>query len=210
MGAVDDLRYFGPRLGPLRAAGLLARKVGKRLARERVAREAVRPAVVNIRIIRSTTSGGIGTMCDSYEGLVENLDYKSIRYPGHAELMNFFFHELLMREDRDQAGKILVNAKPPVGEDVVYVHVSVEGWIANRLSREEFVRTFIPAAITGKKRRAIGWTTAASVCAVVEMVDRGELPGKGLILQENVSLERFLTTVNGRLYDGKPHGGTRR
>ncbi|MBT8353769.1 MAG: saccharopine dehydrogenase NADP-binding domain-containing protein, partial [Desulfofustis sp.] len=61
-----------------------------------------------------TTSGGIGTMCDTYEGLVENLDYKSIRYPGHAELMNFFFHELLMREDRDQAGKILVNAKPPV------------------------------------------------------------------------------------------------
>ena len=157
-----------------------------------------------------TTSGGIGTMCDSYEGLVENLDYKSIRYPGHAELMNFFFHELLMREDRDQAGKILVNAKPPVSEDVVYVHVSVEGWIANRLSREEFVRTFIPAAISGKKRRAIGWTTAASVCAVVEMVDRGELPGKGLILQENVSLERFLATVNGRLYDGKPHGGTRR
>lgn len=152
-----------------------------------------------------TTSGGIGTMCDTYEGLVENLDYKSIRYPGHAELMNFFFHELLMREDRDQAGRILVNAKLPVSEDVVYIHVSVEGWVASRLSREEFVRTCIPATIAGKKRRAIGWTTAASVCAVVEMVDSGELPGSGLVRQENISLERFLATVNGRLYDGKPH-----
>jgi saccharopine dehydrogenase-like NADP-dependent oxidoreductase len=156
-----------------------------------------------------TTSGGIGTMCDTYEGLVENLDYKSIRYPGHAELMNFFFHELIMREDRDQAGKILVNAKPPVSEDVVYIHVSVEGWTANRLSREEFVRTCAPLTIAGKERRAIAWTTAASVCAVVEMVHHGVLPGKGLIRHENISLESFLATANGRLYDGKEHGGGR-
>ncbi len=47
-----------------------------------------------------TTSGGLGTMCETYHGLVENLDYKSIRYQGHAALMNFFLHELLMREDR--------------------------------------------------------------------------------------------------------------
>ncbi|MGI9538400.1 MAG: saccharopine dehydrogenase family protein, partial [Desulfocapsaceae bacterium] len=153
-----------------------------------------------------TTSGGIGTMCDTYEGLVENLDYKSIRYPGHAELMNFFFHELLMREDRDRAGLILVNAKPPVSEDVVYIHVSVEGWIGKRLSREEFVRTCVPVTIGGKECRAIGWTTAASVCSVVEMVSSGELPGRGLIRQENISLERFLATNNGRLYDGRPHG----
>jgi len=39
-----------------------------------------------------TTSGGLGTMCETYEGLVDNLDYKSIRYPGHAALMNFFFY----------------------------------------------------------------------------------------------------------------------
>ena len=153
-----------------------------------------------------TTSGGIGTMCDTYEGLVENLDYKSIRYPGHAALMNFFFHELLLREDRDRAGNILVNAKPPVSEDVVYIHVSVEGWIGNRLSREEFVRTCLPVSIGGKQRRAIGWTTAASVCSVVEMVSSGELPEKGLVRQENISLEKFLATSNGRLYDGRPHG----
>ena len=41
------------------------------------------------------TSGGCATMCETYDGKVENLDYKTMRYPGHAELMNFFFHELL-------------------------------------------------------------------------------------------------------------------
>jgi len=154
-----------------------------------------------------TTSGGAGTMCETYSGRVENLDYKSIRYPGHAELMNFFFHELLMREDRGAAGKILVNAKPPVSDDVVYIHASAEGWAAGQLIREEFVRTCVPIECAGQRRRAIGWTTAASVCSVVELVSNGTLPSSGFIKQENIALEDFLATSNGRLYDGLPHGG---
>ncbi len=155
-----------------------------------------------------TTSGGLGTMCETYEGRVDNLDYKSIRYPGHASLMNFLLHELLMREDRVGTGKLLVNAKPPVNDDVVYIHASVEGWIAGgQLAREEFVRAYPPVEIAGKERRAIAWTTATSICAVVEMVNSGALPGKGFVKQEEIPLKTFLATHNGRLYDGKVHGG---
>jgi hypothetical protein len=100
-----------------------------------------------------TTSGGLGTMCETYGGRVENLDYKTIRYPGHAKLMNFFFHELLMRKDRKKAGEILVHAKPPVTEDVVYVHASAEGWKGETLSRDEFVRAYYPVEIAGKMAR---------------------------------------------------------
>ncbi len=154
-----------------------------------------------------TTSGGLGTMCETYHGLVENLDYKSIRYQGHAALMNFLLHELLMREDRAHAGKILVNAKPPVSEDVVYIHASAEGRQNDHLNREEFVRAYSPIEIAGKMRRTIAWTTAASICAVVEMVNSGALPEKGFIKQEEIPLAAFLATHNGRLYDGRPHGG---
>lgn len=154
-----------------------------------------------------TTSGGLGTMCETYDGLVDNLDYKSIRYQGHAALMNFLLHELLMREDRVNVGKILVNAKPPVSEDVVYIHASVEGWINGRLTREEFVRDYSPVKIAGKARRTIAWTTAASICAVVEMVNSGALPDRGFIKQEEIPLATFLATHNGRLYGGQPHGG---
>lgn len=163
-------------------------------------------AIDGIQFEAFTTSGGIGTMCETFNGLVENLDYKSIRYPGHAELMNFFFHELLMREDREAAGKILVNAKPPVSEDVVFIHASAEGWVGDRITREELVRTCLPVDICGKSRRAIAWTTAASVCAVVEMVRSGDLPDRGLVTQEKIPLDRFLATRCGRLYDGKSHG----
>lgn len=154
-----------------------------------------------------TTSGGLGTMCETYLGKVENLDYKSIRYAGHAQLMNFFFHELLMREDRERAGKILVNAKPPVSDDVVYVHASAEGWQQGNLAREEFVNAYFPLDIAGHSWRAISWTTAASVCAVIEMVSNGTLSGKGFIKQEEIPFGAFVRTSNGRLYSGQPHGG---
>jgi saccharopine dehydrogenase-like NADP-dependent oxidoreductase len=112
-----------------------------------------------------------------------------------------------MREDRTSAGRILVNAKPPVSEDVVYIHASVEGWIAGNLSREEFVKVYSPLKIAGEKRRTIAWTTAASICAVVEMVRSGILPTQGFIKQEAISLDAFLATHNGRLYAGLGHGG---
>ena len=33
------------------------------------------------------TSGGIGTLCDTLEGKVRTLNYRTIRYPGHAAIM---------------------------------------------------------------------------------------------------------------------------
>jgi saccharopine dehydrogenase-like NADP-dependent oxidoreductase len=147
-----------------------------------------------------TTSGGLATMCDTYHGKVENIDYKTMRYPGHMDLMNFFFHELLMRNRREEAGQILVHAKPPVDDDVVYVHVAAEGVSDSRPARKEFVRAYRPIEIAGKHRTAISWTTSASVVAIIEMVRDGKLPQQGFIKQEDIALDDFLATSTGSLY----------
>lgn len=147
-----------------------------------------------------TTSGGLGTMCETYLGRVDNMDYKTMRYPGHVDLMNFFFHELLMREDRQKAGEILINAKPPVDEDVVYVHVAAEGMIDGKLARKEFIGAYKPLMIAGKSRTAIAWTTAGSVVAVIEMVRDGKLPSSGFLKQEDISLSALLETRTGSFY----------
>jgi saccharopine dehydrogenase-like NADP-dependent oxidoreductase len=147
-----------------------------------------------------TTSGGLGTICETFHGKVANVDYKSMRYPGHMRLMNFFFHELLMRERRDLAGEILTNAKPPVNSDVVYIHVSSEGTLDGRLQRREFVRAYRPITLAGVEQTAIAWTTSASVVAVIQMVRDGTLPQQGFLKQEEIPLERFLATATGRLY----------
>lgn len=141
-----------------------------------------------------TTSGGVGTFCESYVDRVDNIDYKTMRYPGHMEAMKFFLHELLMGERRELAGEILTNAKPPVEDDVVYVHVASEGHVAGQLSRHEYVRAFRPRTIAGKQRTAIAWTTASSLVSVIEMVRDRLLPQRGFLKQEDIPLDGFLAT----------------
>jgi saccharopine dehydrogenase (NAD+, L-lysine-forming) len=158
--------------------------------------------VNGVKLEAFTTSGGLGTMCSTMLGRIDNLDYKTMRYPGHMELMNFFFHELLMRDRRKLAGEILTEAKPPVDDDVVYVHVSAEGIENGSLRRKEFVRAYYPIEISGERRTAISWTTSASVVAIIEMVRDGLLPDSGFLHQEHIPLDMFLRTRTGSLFKG--------
>ncbi len=147
-----------------------------------------------------TTSGGLGTMCETFHGRVANVDYKTLRYPGHAALMNFFFHELLMRQRRTEAEDILTTAKPPVSDDVVHVHVSAQGMKDGEPQRLEFVRSYLPRDIAGERRTAIAWTTAGSVVAVIEMVRDGVLPDQGFLKQEEIPFDAFSATRTGSLF----------
>ncbi len=163
-----------------------------------------RVVIGGIELEASLTSGGLGTMCETYEGRVQRLDYKTMRYPGHFELMRFFFDELNLRERRELAGEILVNAKPPVDDDVVYLHAAVEGTTngvgdtaAGQVTRKQYVRAYQPLEINGRTWRAISWTTAASAVAVVELVAEGRLPSTGFIPQESIRLADLLTTTSG-------------
>lgn len=147
-----------------------------------------------------STSGGLGTLCETLEGKVDTLNYKTIRYPGHARLMRFLLYELILKEKKELLEQILTEAKPPVSQDVVYVYAVVEGWNGEELKREEFYRAYHPLGINGRTWRAISWTTAASVAAVVELVATGQLPGKGFVKQEDITLDDFYATRWGRLY----------
>jgi len=147
-----------------------------------------------------TTSGGLGTLCETFEGKVDTLNYKTIRYPGHGKLMKFLMYELILKEDKKQLERILSNAKPPVEEDVVYVYAIVEGWQKNTLSRKEYYKAFYPIEIHGKKWRAISWKTAASLVGVVEMVANKTLPQKGFLKQEEIPFDKFLETPTGSLF----------
>jgi saccharopine dehydrogenase-like NADP-dependent oxidoreductase len=147
-----------------------------------------------------STSGGLGTMCETFEGKVDTLNYKTIRYPGHCSLMRFMLYELILKEKRELIEQILTEAKPPVQQDVVYVYAVVEGWKDNHLEREEFYRAYHPIQIDGQHWRAISWTTAASIASVVEMVADGLLPNSGFIKQEDISLDDFLKTSNGQFF----------
>jgi len=152
-----------------------------------------------------STSGGLDTLCETLEGKVDTLNYKTIRYPGHAKLMRFLLYELVLKERRGLAEEILTAAKPPVREDVVYVYAVAEGWKEGHLAREEFYQAYYPLTIDGKEWRAISWTTAASLAAVVELVAAGKLPQKGFLKQEEVLFPLFMATTYGKLFLNSNH-----
>jgi len=139
-------------------------------------------------------------MCETYEGKLDTLNYKTIRYPGHGKLMRFLLYELIMKEDKKGLEKILSDAKPPVKDDVVYVYAVVEGWKADKLRRDEYFKAFFPVEIGGHTWRAISWTTACSISSVVDMVAEGKLSNKGFIKQEEIDLSSFLDNRYGKYF----------
>jgi saccharopine dehydrogenase-like NADP-dependent oxidoreductase len=147
-----------------------------------------------------STSGGLGTMCETFAGKLDTLNYKTIRYPGHAKLMKFLLYELILKDKRELIEDILTAAKPPVQQDVVYVYAVVEGWKNGQMNREEYYKAFHPIMIDGEHWRAISWTTACSIAAVVEMVADRKLPQKGFIKQEDIDFQMFLSTEMGKYY----------
>ena len=156
-----------------------------------------------------TTSGGLGTMCETLAGRVDRLDYKTIRYPGHCQLMRFMLQELGLGRHREEAVRLLAEAYPPVREDLVIVYAAAEGGAGGRRAREEFVRVYRPRTVAGAARTAIAWTTAAGAVGMLELLAEGALPGSGFVRQEDVPLEAFLATSAGQLLAREPSGEAR-
>lgn len=147
------------------------------------------------------TSGGLGTMCETLDGKVDTLNYKTIRYPGHRDGMKLFLYDLLMKNDRDTAKRILENALPLVDDDIVLVYASVEGKIDGQLVRKEFSESYRNVMINGQDWRAISWTTACSISTVVDLVSEGKLKSSGFIKQEEVPFDLFIESEFGSMYE---------
>lgn len=146
------------------------------------------------------TSGGLGTLCQTLEGRVRNLNYKTIRYPGHAAIMKALLNDLNLRNRRDVLKDILENAVPATLQDVVIVFVTVSGMKAGHLMQETYVNRVYAQEIGGKIRSAIQITTAGAICAVLDMLANGTLPQAGFIRQEDIPLPAFLANRFGRFY----------
>jgi saccharopine dehydrogenase-like NADP-dependent oxidoreductase len=146
------------------------------------------------------TSGGLGTLCQTLDGKVRNLNYKTIRYPGHAAIMKALLNDLNLRNRRDMLKDILENAVPATLQDVVIVFVTVSGLKDGRLMQETYVNKIYAQPVAGVMKSAIQVTTAGAVCAVLDMLADGKLPTKGFIRQEDIPLADFLENRFGRCY----------
>lgn len=150
------------------------------------------------------TSGGLGTLCTTLAGKVRTLDYKTVRYPGHRNLMKFLLEELRLRDDQEQLKDILRQSIPTTMQDVVLVFVTASGMRNGRLVQEVFTRKIFAADDGSGIESAIQITTAAGICAAVDLFREGKLPKQGFVGQESISLPDFLANRFGRAYDSQP------
>jgi lysine 6-dehydrogenase len=86
------------------------------------------------------TSGGISSLPETMLGKVTNLDYKTIRYPGHCAQVNLLMSLGLTNSEKIEVEgvevsprKVLANRLnenlPPVGKDVVLLQATATGLI---------------------------------------------------------------------------------
>ncbi len=148
------------------------------------------------------TSGGLGTLCETWDGKVQNLDYKSIRYPGHRELMAFLMEDLRFNQDCPALCKIFDANVPYADQDVVLIFATVSGTAKDggRLTQRSYVTKTYHQDIDGEHWGAIQITTSAGICAVVDLHREGVLPANGFIRQEDVPFEPFITNRFGQYY----------
>ena len=147
------------------------------------------------------TSGGLGTLCETLAGRVDNLNYKTIRYPGHCDLMRFLCNDLRLSKRRELFLDVLEHAVPTTDQDVVLVFVAVSGDRGGKLVQRTYSRKVYHGTVAKRPMAAIQITTAAGVCAAVDLLVSGELPNRGFIRQEDVPLAKFMQNRFGKLYE---------
>jgi saccharopine dehydrogenase-like NADP-dependent oxidoreductase len=157
-----------------------------------------------VRYEAFNTSGGVGTLCDTLQGRLRELDYKTIRYPGHRELMFFLIRDLRLGERRDLLKEVLEQAIPAIFQDQVVVFCNATGWRGDQLVQITDARVIYSQALFGEQWSAIQISTASAVCAVLDLQFEHKLPSSGFVRQEQIPLEDFLANRFGKYYENTP------
>lgn len=167
------------------------------------------------------TSGGVGSLIDTL--LTEKkttaeskIAYKTIRYPGHRDLMKFLLQDLRLGVEhapasssgrpfnRQLAVDLLDHAIARTLQDVVIIFINCIGMKNGGVHTREqvnFKRAVHATELFGRVWPAIELTTAAGVCAMVDMHRLGKLPKTGFVRQEECSLEQFNQSLFGLAYE---------
>ncbi len=154
-----------------------------------------------VRYEAFNTSGGLGTLCDSLQGRVRELNYKTIRYTGHRDLAAFLVNELQLNRQRETLKQILEQAIPITFQDVVVIFCTVTGQRNHQLVQVSDARKIYSSTIDDEAWSAIQVTTASSACAVLDLMREGKLPCEGFVRQEQIDLKDFLANRFGKHYE---------
>lgn len=164
------------------------------------------------------TAGGLSTLTEQLVGKVKSLDHKTIRWPGHANQMQFLlglgfgedrnidvrthltYRDVLVRRMRQRLGG--------PHEDAVLLRVLLKGRVGRK--KRTLVYELLDSYDASKGMTAIQHCTSVPTATIAQLIAAGEMPGGGASPPENViPKERFLDilaernmNISTRWYDG--------
>lgn len=146
----------------------------------------------NVTYEDNLTSGGAADLPQSLAGKVKDLDYKTIRYPGHYGWVSKVLSGIPAGEDTiEKLQEAMLNEIPSVEDDVVIVYACVRGKDKSGVLRAvQKSYTVGPMKIGNQTLRAIQSTTAAPLAEVALMLLTGRY--KGVVFQSQLETLPFL------------------
>jgi saccharopine dehydrogenase-like NADP-dependent oxidoreductase len=127
-----------------------------------------------------TTSGSLDALARRHAGKVAGLVFKTLRYPGHLDYMQFLLHDLGLAARLYQLRTLLTTALPETSDDRVLIAIRQQ---AAPGAPEIWTRQELRAAPdeAGAPASASATATAAHACAMADLICSGALPHTGLI-----------------------------
>jgi saccharopine dehydrogenase-like NADP-dependent oxidoreductase len=152
------------------------------------------------------TSGGAADLPEVLAGKVRNLDYKTLRFPGHYAWVEGLLAEA--PEGSDPAAYLQARmeaAVPFVEDDQVVIYSAVEGKAADG-ARHRLERSFVihPFRVGARQLKAIQATTSSALAEAARLLlTDGH---QGLCLQSQIDPAKFMAgPFVGTIYLGHPH-----
>jgi len=153
----------------------------------------IQPIIIDGQRYEETfTSGGAADLPIALKGKVSELDYQTLRHPGHYAWAKEIIENTPEGKDVIQnLEKTMLNAIPALEDDNVIIYASVIGKDNDGVLRANEASYKIKPKLVGKQKlRAIQTTTAAPLCEAAYMLLTQDL--KGPIFQSMIDPEKFM------------------
>jgi len=139
------------------------------------------------------TSGGAADLPIAFAAKISNIDYKTLRYPGHFRWIKDALEKCPNYQDPvEYLESYMLSQIPRVEDDEVIVYAAVQGLDSTGvLRRVEADYRILPLHIEGQTLRAIQSTTAAGMAECARILLTKDI--KGPLLQSQIDPQDFLS-----------------
>jgi saccharopine dehydrogenase-like NADP-dependent oxidoreductase len=152
----------------------------------------------NFSLEAATTSGGLGSLAESYKGRARNVTYKTLRFPGHWKIMRFLKDNLGLKDNFQTYIKLFNENIPQTTNDQVLILIDADGYIGNNFVNKQYSKVIKSTnGITAIQR-----TTGSGIMCVIDSWAKGTLDHQmGWIKQEEIDYDRVWNSQYNDCYN---------